>query len=141
MAPKSEAAAAAVTEAVNEVATEATTKAEAPAKVKGEPKTISRSLTDGRNQLQFIGVIRKNGTVRFFVNHRENDEKGKLSKSTRGASIDYDSLEAAKAQIESGVKAALKQGWQERKASGGGGNFTRKPDAFTMANLPKPTGK
>jgi hypothetical protein len=104
-----------------------------------EPKSYVRTLTDpGGNELQFLANRRKDGTWSSYVSHRQMKDK-KLVKSSRGASNDHDSLDEAKAEIEKGVKAATGQGWQERKAGGGG--FKPRPDSFNLANLPKPSKK
>jgi len=139
MSKKEEAAveAAATAEAVAE--TPAEVKA-AAALVKKAPKSITRTLSDGKDQLQFIGLIRKDGSVDSHIVHRINKPDGKLEKSTRGESKKHATVEDAAKSFEAGVAVAVKQGWQERKAGASAG-FRAKPDSFSISNLPKPAGK
>lgn len=108
---------------------------EAAEPAKKEPGSVTRTLVDAKaNEMQFIATRKKSGWSSYVVHRILKD--GKLEKSTRGATVEHDDLDAAKAEIEKGVKAAAKLGWTERK--GGGGGYVARPDAFSLSNLPKP---
>jgi hypothetical protein len=121
---------------MSDVATAASAPAAAAPK---PPQSLVRTLSDGTNQLQFIAVVKKDGSVNSYVVHRENGPDGKMIKSTRGGTVSYETLAKAKEAIDVSVKAAQKQGWSERK--GGGGGFKARPDAFDLAHLPSPKAK
>ena len=103
------------------------------------PKSITRTLVNGNEQMLFIGTIRNNGTVGLFVNHRILKEDGKLEKSTRGATSEHANVAAALKAISGGIALAVKKGWQERKAGASAG-FRARPDAFGIDSLPSPSG-
>lgn len=133
MAPKS-AAAAAETEPEADQAEDAGDKVQ---------KTFVRTLTakEGKDTLQFVASLKKDGKYSVYATHREVGEDGKLIKSSRGASSVAEDLDKAKENIEGGVKMAIKAGWVERKPGVGGGGFKPRPDSFQLSNLPKPRGK
>jgi hypothetical protein len=109
------------------------------------PKTYSVRLVSGTEDLTLTAYRTKLGWRTEAV-HSVPDGKTKLAngkirqrKYERGASQEHTTLDAAKAAIDSGVKAAVKAGWTkpERKAFG----FARKEDAFDLAHLPRPGKK
>lgn len=106
---------------------------------KSEPKSYVRTLSDGKNVLQFLANQKKDGSFSTYVAFRERDG-GKTVKTTRGNSATYSSLAEAKAAIEGGVSRAIGEGWKERKAGSGNAGFKPKPDSFTLDTLPKPQG-
>lgn len=132
MAPKSAAAPAETPEA-----------ADTPAEDEKVQKTFVRTLTakEGKDTLQFVASLKKDGKYSVYATHREVDENGKLVKSSRGASSVAEDIDKAKENIEGGVKMAIKAGWVERKPGAGGGGFKPRPDSFQLSNLPKPRGK
>ena len=108
--------------------------------IKGAPKaqkTVSRNLSGAKgNNLRFVASRRKDGTISTFATYYVRDEKGKVVKSTHGASATHSSFEAAKAWIEQGVAKAMKEGgWKLRRGGGGGGRTAT--DAFSLDSLPK----
>lgn len=125
---------------MSETATVPAPAAEAPAKTRkprdpnAPAKSFVRTVTSGKDSLTFRADIRKNGSVKSHVIHRTTD--GKTVTTKRGATVEYADLSAAKAAFDEGVKAAIKQGWQEPKLGGGG--YVAKPDAFTLNSLPAP---
>lgn len=102
-------------------------------------KSFTRQLIDAnKNQLRFIANLKKDGKVEQYIVHRELNADGKLVLSKRGGTTSHEDMDSAKAAIEAGVKIAAKQGWQEKKSSGGGG-YKARPDSFTLENLPAPS--
>lgn len=133
-----------MTDAVVETTTDAPA-AEVPAKkprkprAEGPPKSYTRTLVGPTgDQLQFIAYIKKDGSFSTYVAKREKNDAGKVIQTSRGASAVYPDLETAKTELQKGVEAAISAGWKESTTGGGQGNFKRKDDAFTLANLPKP---
>lgn len=105
-------------------------------KPEGE-RTYGVTLKGGDGEtLRFLAIPRKAGHVSVFAQHIQRDDKGHVKNSSRGASSTEPSMDAAKASIEKLRKAALGQGWVERRAGGGVGRS--KPDAFDLRSLPAP---
>jgi len=133
-----------MTKAETETATGAATDASTPAQVTAvaavtTKKSFTRGLVDAnKNQLRFIANLKKDGKVETYIVHRELNADGKLKLSKRGATTIHENMDSAKATVETGVKVAIKSGWQEKKSSGGGG-YKARPDSFTLDTLPSPT--
>ena len=104
------------------------------------PKSITRTLVNGNEQMVFSGIVRKDGTVGTFITVRTLKADGKLEKSSRGGTSEQPNLAAAHKAISGGVALAVKKGWQERKGGPTSG-FRARPDAFTIDNLPSPSKK
>jgi hypothetical protein len=88
-------------------------------------------------ELQFIAAVRKDGTVSSYVNYRLKGADGKVTETKRGASSVHPTMAVAQKALDAAVTQALALGWAKRQPGGGRGVST-KPDAFTLAALPKP---
>lgn len=133
MAPKTEAVAdAPATEAPK---ADAPATPAAPKEVKSFVKTLS-APAPSKDTMQFVANKTKEGKWSSYVTTREVGEDGKTAKTTRGGSVPYETLDLAKAGIDKAAKEAVKKGWLERKAGGGG--FKPRADAFSLSNLPAP---
>ena len=115
------------------------TAAPAAPKAPKAPQSITRTLVSGKEQMMFIGIIRKDGTVGTYVTHRILKDDGKLEKSKRGATSEHASVADAHTAIAAGIAIAVKKGWQERKGGPPSGGFRARPDAFSIDNLPSPS--
>jgi hypothetical protein len=104
------------------------------------PKSYSIRLTAGVEEVLITAYQTKAGWTSAATRYREKAVKGKKRQGERGASAQHANADAAKAAIEKLAAAFVKNGWTrpERKALGG---FVRKPDAFTISNIPKPSAK
>ena len=108
----------------------------APAKAPKVQKSFGTNLAGAKgNNLRFLAILRKDGSINAFVTHYVRDAKGKIMKSTRGASSVHSNFDSAKKWIENGVAKATKEGGWKRRRGGGGGRT--KADAFTLDNMPK----
>lgn len=105
------------------------------------PKSYSTKLNspDGKQAVIAQAVAIKTG-FRCSVGTYSVGEKSKLALLQRGASKEVTSLSSAKAYVADASKALKALGWVEAERKGPGG-FTPKPDAFSLANLPKPNSK
>ncbi len=77
------------------------------------------------------------GSARTEVSHGSAaDPKTKKRTTTRGATEQHATMEAATKRQGELAAQATKLGWRQREARGGG--FVRRADAFDAAHLPAP---
>lgn len=112
-------------------------KAPKPRDPNAPPNVYQKAFTDGKGSVLRMVAVRKKTGYRFFSEHVVRDEAGKVIGKNKGASAVCDTLELAKETVDKAARAAEKLGWKPRVAGGG---FNSKPDAFSLADLPKPKG-
>lgn len=76
---------------------------------------------------------RRDGTWKTLVKHVAGS--GKNKKTARGGTEMHTDEKAACAAYDKAVTTAEKAGWRRHEGRGG---FAARPDAFTLATLPKP---
>jgi hypothetical protein len=103
-----------------------------------ERRSWSVALDGGKDERLTVALEkRRDGTWRTFA--RVTVGTGKARKHVRGATAQHADERQGRAAQEALVARATKDGWRRREPRGGG--FAARPDAFTLATLPKPTAK
>lgn len=104
---------------------------------KRERRSWAVVMEDGAGARLEVRLERRKDGWRTLARHVVGS--GKARKVARGVTEQHADEASAKAAQAKVVAAAEKSGWKRREARGGG--FVGKPDAFTLATLPKPASK
>jgi hypothetical protein len=103
---------------------------------KRERRSWSTVLIDGSGSRLAVRLEKRKDGFKVLALHVTGT--GKKKAVTRGATSTHAAEADAKKAQETIVEAALKSGWAKTTPRGG---FESKPDAFTLASLPKPKAK
>jgi hypothetical protein len=103
---------------------------------KKERRSWSVRLEGGKDERMEVRLERRKDGWRTFALHSTGAAKNR--KHARGETKMHADERSARAAWDALTAAAIKTGWRRRESRGGG--FAARPDAFTMATLPKPTG-
>jgi hypothetical protein len=103
---------------------------------KRERRSWSTVLIDGSGSRLAVRLEKRKDGFKVMALHITGT--GKKRAVTRGATSAHSAEAEAKKAQEAIVEAALKSGWAKTTPRGG---FESKPDAFTLASLPKPKAK
>jgi len=102
-------------------------------------KTKITTVTAGTQALRFLVIAQKAGAAAFRVLHvtpSTADPKKKVV--VIGARAKFATVDAAIKHQDAAVAQAIKDGWAPTTRTFGG---AAKPDAFSLASLPKPAVK
>lgn len=105
-------------------------------RAEGPPKSKTVTLTSGKDTLQFVAQVTKDGGASGHVLETKVGADGKKT-SDRGATISGTSLEDVLLKYEAAIKDAEGKGWKKRVPVVLAG-YKPRPDAFDLASIPAP---